>query len=67
MSRWAGEQPGRARHTLRENADTLAAVEIDGEAGFVVRAGDLDGLASVPDGGAHPADAPVLLPGFDPG
>ena len=66
VSRWAGEQPGPAKRLLRENADALTAVEISGEAGFVVRAEDVDELASVPDGGTDPTDAPVLLPGFDP-
>jgi hypothetical protein len=63
VARWWGEQPGPARRWFREHADALAAVEVDGEAGFVVRAEDAEELAAVPDA---PAGDVVLLPGFDP-
>ncbi|TWF80112.1 winged helix DNA-binding protein [Pseudonocardia hierapolitana] len=63
VARWWGEQPGPARRWIREHGDALTAVEIDGEAGFVVRAEDADELAAVPDA---PAGDVVLLPGFDP-
>ncbi|QJY49143.1 DNA glycosylase AlkZ-like family protein [Pseudonocardia broussonetiae] len=66
VARWWGEQPAPARRTVRANADALAEVAVDGEPGFLVRAGDVDELAAVPDGGTDPADAPLLLPGFDP-
>ncbi|WP_219415138.1 winged helix DNA-binding domain-containing protein [Pseudonocardia nigra] len=66
IARWWGEQPAPARQWIREHADALTPVEIDGEAGYVVRAEDADALAAVPDGGTDAADAPVLLPGFDP-
>ena len=63
VARWWGDQPAPARRWVRENADALTAVEVDGEAGFVVRAEDADELAAVPDA---PAGDVVLLPGFDP-
>jgi Winged helix DNA-binding domain len=63
VARWWGEQPGPARRWIRDNSDALTAVEVDGEAGFVVRAEDADELAAVPDA---PAGDVVLLPGFDP-
>jgi hypothetical protein len=63
IGRWWGEQPTPARRWIREYADALAAVEVDGESGFVMRAEDADELAAVPD--APPGDT-VLLPGFDP-
>lgn len=67
VARWWGDQPAPARRWIRENADALTAVEVDGEAGFVVRAEDADELAAVPDAPAGPADQHVvLLPGFDP-
>ncbi len=66
VARWWGEQPAPAKRWFRDNADALAAVEVDGDAGFVVRAEDVDELLAVPDGGSDPADAPLLLPGFDP-
>jgi hypothetical protein len=66
VARWWGEQPAPAKRWIRDNADAVAAVEIDGEAGFVVRAEDVDELLAVPDGGTDPADVPLLLPGFDP-
>lgn len=63
VARWWGDQPAPARRWFRENADALTAVEVDGEAGFVVRAEDADELAAVPD---SPEGDVVLLPGFDP-
>lgn len=48
---------------MREHADALAAVEVDGEAGFVVRSEDAEELAATPDA---PAGDVALLPGFDP-
>ncbi|MBW0091442.1 winged helix DNA-binding domain-containing protein [Pseudonocardia sp. KRD-184] len=66
VARWWGEQPAPARRTVRAAADALAEVVVDGEPGFLVRAEDLGELAAVPDGGTDPADAPLLLPGFDP-
>jgi hypothetical protein len=63
VARWWGEQPAPAKRWVRENADALTAVEVDGEAGFVVRAEDADELAATPDA---PAGDVVLLPGFDP-
>jgi hypothetical protein len=63
VARWWGDQPAPARRWIRENTDALTAVEVDGEAGFVVRAEDADELAAVPDA---PAGDVVLLPGFDP-
>jgi hypothetical protein len=63
VARWWGEQPGPARRWIRENADALTAAEVDGQAGFFVRAEDADELAAVPDA---PAGDVVLLPGFDP-
>jgi hypothetical protein len=63
VARWWGEQPAPARRWARENADALTAVEVDGEAGFVVHAEDGDELAAAPDA---PADHVVLLPGLDP-
>jgi winged helix DNA-binding protein len=63
VARWWGDQPAPARRWIREHTDALTAVEIDGEAGFVVRAEDADELAAVPDA---PAGDVVLLPGFDP-
>jgi Winged helix DNA-binding domain len=66
VARWWGEQPAPAKRWFRDNADALAAVEVDGEAGYAVRAEDADELAAIPDGGTDPADAPLLLPGFDP-
>jgi hypothetical protein len=63
IGRWWGEQPGPARRWIREHADALATVEIDGEAGFVVRAEDAAELAATPDA---PAGDVRLLPGFDP-
>ncbi|OZM76703.1 hypothetical protein CFP66_40085 [Pseudonocardia sp. MH-G8] len=63
VARWWGEQPGPARRRVREHADALTAVEVDGEPGFVARAEDADELAAVPDA---PAGDVVLLPGFDP-
>lgn len=62
VARWWGEQPAPAKRRLRDNADALAAVEVDGEPGFVVRAEDADELAATPGTGPDPA----LLPGFDP-
>jgi Winged helix DNA-binding domain len=67
VARWWGEQPGPARRWFREHADALTPVEVDAEAGFVVRADDADELAAVPDAPADPAvEHVVLLPGFDP-
>ena len=67
VARWWGDQPAPARRWIRESSDALTAVEIDGEAGFVVRAEDADELAAVPDAPAGPAEERVvLLPGFDP-
>jgi Winged helix DNA-binding domain len=63
VARWWGEQPGPARRWFREHADALAAVEVDGEAGFAVRADDLDELLATPDAAAGDVG---LLPGFDP-
>lgn len=63
VARWWGEQPAPAKRWIREHADALAAVEVDGEAGFVVRARDVDELLATPDG---PAGDVGLLPGFDP-
>jgi winged helix DNA-binding protein len=63
VARWWGDQPAPARRWIREHSDALTAVELDGEAGFVVRAEDADELAAAPDA---PADDVVLLPGFDP-
>jgi Winged helix DNA-binding domain len=63
LARWWGEQPAPARRWIREHADALVVAEVDGEAGFVVRAEDADELAAVPDA---PAGDVVLLPGFDP-
>jgi hypothetical protein len=63
VARWWGEQPAPARRWIREHADALTAVEVDGESGFVIRAEDADELAAVPDA---PAGDVVLLPGFDP-
>jgi hypothetical protein len=63
VARWWGDQPAPAKRWIRENTDALTAVEVDGEAGFVVRAEDADALAAVPD--ALAGDV-VLLPGFDP-
>jgi hypothetical protein len=63
VARWWGEQPAPARRWIREHADALTAVEVDGEGGFVIRAEDADELAAVPDA---PAGDVVLLPGFDP-
>jgi hypothetical protein len=63
VARWWGDQPAPARRWIREHADALTAVEVDGEAGFVVRAEDADELAAVPD--AEAGDV-LLLPGFDP-
>jgi hypothetical protein len=48
---------------VREHADALASVDVDGEPGFVVRAEDADELAATPD---TPAGDVVLLPAFDP-
>jgi Winged helix DNA-binding domain len=66
VARWWGEQPAPAKRWFRDNADALATVEIDGDGGYAVRAEDADELAGIPDGGTDPADAPLLLPGFDP-
>jgi hypothetical protein len=63
VARWWGEQPGPARRWFREHADALAAVDVDGEQGFVVRAADIDELLATPDA---PAGDVGLLPGFDP-
>ena len=63
VARWWGDQPAPARRWIRENADALTTVEVDADAGFVVRAEDADELAAVPDA---PAGDVVLLPGFDP-
>ena len=63
VARWWGEQPAPARRWVREHADALTSVEVDGESGFVVRAEDADELAATPDA---PAGDVVLLPGFDP-
>lgn len=63
VARWWGEQPAPAKRWVREHADALAPVEVDGEAGFVVRAEDADELAATPDACAGDV---VLLPGFDP-
>jgi hypothetical protein len=63
VARWWGDQPAPARRWIRDHSDALTAVEVDGEAGFVVRAEDADELAAVPDA---PAGDVVLLPGFDP-
>ena len=65
-ARWWGERPAPWKRVVRAAGDALAAVEVDGEAGYVVRAEDADELAAVPDGGTDAADAPMLLPGFDP-
>lgn len=68
IARWWGEQATPAKRWLREHSDALAAVEVDGEAGFVVRADDADELASTSDDAAPPDEigAVGLLPGFDP-
>lgn len=66
VSRWWGEQPAPAKRAIRAAGDAVAAVSVEGEAGYVVHAGDVDELAAVPDGGPDPADDPLLLPGFDP-
>lgn len=66
VARWWGEQPGPAKRRVKANADALADVVVDGEDGYVVRAEDADELAATPDGRTDPADAPLLLPGFDP-
>lgn len=66
VGRWWGEQPAPARRMIRAADDAVTPVEVDGEAGYVVRAEDVDELAATPDGGTDPADAPLLLPGFDP-
>lgn len=66
VARWWGEQPAPAKRWIRDNADALTPVEVDGEPGFVVRAEDAGELAAVPDGGSDPGDGPALLPGFDP-
>jgi hypothetical protein len=63
VAHWWGEQPGPARRWFREHADALAAVEVDGESGFAVRAEDADELVATPDA---PAGDVGLLPGFDP-
>lgn len=63
--RWWGEQPAPATRVIRAAGDTVAAVTVDGEAGFVLRAEDADELAAT-RGGSDPADAPLLLPGFGP-
>jgi hypothetical protein len=63
IARWWGEQPAPARRWVREHADALVGVEVDGESGFVVRVEDAGELASTPD---TPAGDVVLLPGFDP-
>jgi hypothetical protein len=63
VARWWGEQPGPARRWIREHADALTGLQVDDEAGFVVRAEDADELAATPD---EPAGEVVLLPGFDP-
>jgi hypothetical protein len=63
IGRWWGEQPGPARRWIREHSDALTPAEVDGEAGFVIRAEDADELAATPDA---PAGDVVLLPGFDP-
>lgn len=66
VARWWGEQPAPWKRVVRAAADALAPVEVDGEAGYVVRAQDADELSAVPDGGTDDADTPLLLPGFDP-
>ncbi|MFB9383713.1 DNA glycosylase AlkZ-like family protein [Pseudonocardia petroleophila] len=66
VGRWWGEQPAPAKRTIRAAGDAVTAVTVAGEAGYVVRTTDVDELAAVPDGGTDPADAPLLLPGFDP-
>lgn len=66
VSRWWGEQPAPAKRTIRAAGDAVAAVTVEGEAGHVVRACDVDEMAAVADGGPDPADDPLLLPGFDP-
>ena len=65
---WAarGTLPDPAKRMIRAADDAVTAVEVDGEAGYVVRAEDVDELAATPDGGSDPADAPLLLPAFDP-
>jgi hypothetical protein len=63
VARWWGEQPAPARRWAKANADALAAVEVDGEGGYLVRAEDAEELADTPD---EPAGDVVLLPGFDP-
>jgi hypothetical protein len=63
VARWWGDQPAPAKRWIRENADALTAVDVEGETGFVVRAEDADELAAVSDA---PAGDVVLLPGFDP-
>jgi hypothetical protein len=63
VARWWGEQPAPARRWAKANADALAAVAVDGEAGYLVRAEDAEELAATPDDTAGDV---VLLPGFDP-
>jgi hypothetical protein len=66
LAHWWGEEPAPAKRLLRENADALAPVAVDGEAGYMVRAEDAGELVATPDGGRDPADTCVLLPAFDP-
>lgn len=63
VARWWGEAPTPARRWIRDNADALAEVEIDGEGGFVMRVEDVDELADTPD---ERAGEVGLLPSFDP-
>lgn len=63
VARWWGEQPAPAKRWIREAREAITAVEVDGEAGFVVHAEDADELGATPD---EPAGAVALLPGFDP-
>lgn len=64
VARWWGEQPAPATRWIR--AAPVVPVEIEDEAGFVVRAEDAGELAAVPAAGDHPGDGPFLPPGFDP-
>ncbi|MBW0115234.1 DNA glycosylase AlkZ-like family protein [Pseudonocardia abyssalis] len=66
VGRWWGERPAPAERMIRAAGDAVTAVTIEGEAGYVARTEDVDEMAAVPDGGTDPADAPLLLPGFDP-
>jgi winged helix DNA-binding protein len=63
VARWWGEGPAPARGWIRDSADALAAVEVEGEGGYVVRGEDVDELADTPDA---PTGDVALLPAADP-